>query len=139
MSSKLQIAKNVNPQYMTFLWSEIHKFREAQSWGNFAYAMKLAITLIGYLTDDLKEKFEKKADMITNTLNQITSGNVGGINEINDTFQKHIRKKKLLETYANKALNGFITELTSALEQKGYMEHHKNVPKGYGPTYKQPI
>ena len=135
--SALKTVKNASPQYMNFVWVQYGKVREAQIQGRFAYAAKLATTLIPYLPDDLKKKFHEQADLIIHTQKLITSGTVCNINTINDTFHKQIQKNKILETYSDQALNKFINDLSSAFDKKGYFEIHKNVPTGYGPGYKK--
>ena len=135
--SKLQVVKSASPQYMTFLWSQINLIRQAQSWGQFAYAMKLAASLIGYLPRDMKKNFMPEAKTIINTMKKIAAGTIGDIDKIDDVFQRHVKKQKILETYADHALDQFIIELTNALDKKNYMETHKNVREGFGKSYRK--
>lgn len=133
--SKITKVKGVSPNYMQFLWRNIVAFRECQTQGDYASSIKLAATLISYLPEDFKKRFEKKAERIVESLNLISSQQLPQIQAITDPFQRHIFTSKLLNTYSFESLNGFIDELASMLEKKGYLEVKSYVPEGSDLTY----
>lgn len=136
--SKITKVKGVSPNYMQFFWRNIVAFREAQTQGDYATSIKLAATLIDYLPEDFKDKFQERAERIIESLNLISSQNLQVIQQIADPFKRHIYTSKLLNTYSFQALNGFINEMSAMLEEKGYLEMKSYVPEGSDLTWQPP-
>ena len=122
--------KGVSFNYLQFLWSSIGTIKRTQEQGQFAGALALAVQLIDYLPESMKNEFNKKAVTIKHSLNMITSGKMPQIQRIPDFYIKGIFKKRLLERYGNAAFSQFISELTSKLDNIGYMENTKVVAEG---------
>jgi hypothetical protein len=122
--------KGVSFNYLQFLWTSIATVKKTQEQGNFAGALALATELIDYLPTSLKEEFKEKAAKIQHSINMIASGNVPQIKKIPDFFIRGIYKTRLLQKYSSAALSGFINELTTKLDNIGYMENTKVVAEG---------
>lgn len=122
--------KGVSFNYLQFLWSGIGQIRQQQSLGNFSGAMALTTSFIPYLPDSMKEKFRKMAVHINTVMNAIKSGNIPAVQRIPDFFMRGIYKNRVLQIYSNEVLTKFIDDMTSQLNQLGYMENLKMVAEG---------
>lgn len=122
--------KGVSFNYLQFLWSQIGQIRQQQAAGNFKGAMALCVSFISYLPDSMKDKFRAKAEHIYMVMNAIQAGNLEQIQEIPDYYIRGIYKNRLLQFYSSEALKTFIDEMTSMLNQLGYMENLKVVAEG---------
>lgn len=122
--------KGVSFNYLQFLWGNIAIIKRTQEKGQFAGALALAIELIDYLPESMKSEFEDRAAMIRNSLNLITTGRLPQIQKIPDFYIRGIYKHRLLQNYGNAALQKFISELTTKLDNIGYMENTKVVSEG---------
>ena len=122
--------KGVAFNYLQFLWSGIGQIRQQQARGNFSGAMSLAGTFIPYLPDSMKEQFRERANHIIEVMNIIKAGRLKQIQEIPDLYIRGIYKNRLLQIYSNESLNKFIDDMTTQLNQLGYMENLKVVREG---------
>jgi len=122
--------KGVSFNYLQFLWSSIGTIKRTQEEGNFAGALSLAAQLIDYLPESLKGEFKAKSVMIQHSINAIASGSLPQIKQIHDFYVRGIYKTRLLQKYSAAALQGFISELTTKLDNIGYMENTKVVAEG---------
>lgn len=122
--------KGVSFNYLQFLWSSIGTIKRTHEQGNFSGALTLATELIDYLPKSIKEKFKEKAALIDYSLNQIKTGRIPQLRKIPDFYMRGIYKNRLLQTYGNIALKTFIDELTTMLDDIGYMENTKVVAEG---------
>lgn len=123
--------RGAEPKFQTFLWSEIQKIREAETQGDFSQALDRATGLIAYLPEDAKEKFRKRATGIREGLNYLATLNGG-----TDIFTSNVVKHRRLQKAASRLLDGFVNDLTSYLDGRGYMEQRRrkvptNVPPGF--------
>lgn len=122
--------KGVSFNYLQFLWQCIGTVKKTHESGNFAGALKLAAELITYLPESMKSEFKDRASQIENSINLIRSGRLKQIQDIPDFFIRGIYKNRLLQTYGNEALKDFINNLTTKLDNIGYMENTKVVVEG---------
>lgn len=122
--------KGVSFNYLQFLWSGIGQIKQQQSQGNFAGAMALLTEFINYLPDSMKDEFREKAQKIALVMNAIRSGSLKVIKDIPDLFVRGIYRNRLLQIYSSKKLSVFMDELTTKLNQLGYMENLKLIAEG---------
>lgn len=114
--------KEVSTNYLMFLWSQIGQIRQVQQQGNLAGAMKMVASLIPYLPKSIKNEFREKVLQIERSMEIIRAGKVPQIQKIPDFYLRGIFKNRLLQTYANEAFNQVMDELSSKLDDLGYME-----------------
>ena len=127
MSSAIRGAE---PPYLSFLWREIAKIREAETEGDYAIALQRATSLIAYLPKAIKEKFDRKAEEITKAL-EVLNMNVQGT----DIHTTSIIKHRTIQQTSRTLLAEFIYELTSELDSRGYMERKPpEIPTGFSRT-----
>lgn len=129
--------KGVSFNYLQFLWSGIGQIRTKQAEGDFGTALKLIAQLIDYLPENIKETFSKKAALIEHSMTLISSGNLPEIKKIPDLFLRIVYKHKLFRAYANLALHNFVDELSTELDQKGYMISRTDVIEGRSHTLRK--
>jgi hypothetical protein len=122
--------KGVSFNYLQFLWQCIGTIKKTHESGNFAGALKLAAELITYLPESMKTEFKSRADQIEVSINLIRTGKLKQISDIPDFFIRGIYKNRLLQTYGMEALKDFINNLTTKLDNIGYMENTKVVAEG---------
>jgi hypothetical protein len=122
--------KGVSFNYLQFLWSSIGTIKRTQEKGEFAGALALAVELIDYLPESIKKEFTERAATIKHSLNLITTGKIPQIQRIPDFYLKGIFKNRMLQRYGNAAFQQFISELTTKLDNIGYMENTKVVVEG---------
>lgn len=122
--------KGVSFNYLQFLWSSIGTIKKTQEKGEFAGALALAVELIDYLPESIKNEFSERAATIKHSLNLITSGRIPQIQRITDFYIRGIFKNRILQRYGNAAFQQFISELTTKLDNIGYMENTKVVVEG---------
>ena len=127
--------KGVSFNYLQFLWSGIGQIRKAQSEGDFAGAMGLMTSFIGYLPDSIKEEFRERAAQIRFSMNMIQTGRLKEIQAVPDLFIRGIYKNRLLQLYANEAFSAFIDDLTTMLNRLGYMENTESIDEGFSHTW----
>ena len=85
--------------------------------GDPAGALKYALGLVDYLADEIKQKFRDKAKKIKAHMQQIEAGTQGPY-----AFNRSLNRNRALQSYAFKMLPTFIDELSTMLDQRGYME-----------------
>lgn len=106
-------------KYSSFLWKNIDKIREAETQGTPATALNLAITLIPYLPNAIKEKFDGRAKKIESDMQYL----VKEVKERStDLFSQGVVTNRVLQKYAKVKLAQFVDELCGELDQRGYME-----------------
>jgi len=135
--SEVRKVKGVSFNYLAFLWSNIGLIRKAQTDGNSEIALKLAATLIAYLPKGIKEDFTKTADEILHSLNMITSGGMKQIADIPDAFQRRRYKQKILRAYSELKLHKLITDLSTTLQERGYMEAVDFADEGFAAGWQE--
>jgi len=79
-------------------------------------------SLIPYLPKSIKNEFREKVLQIERSMEIIRAGKVPQIQKIPDFYIRGIFKNRLLQTYAHEALDKFMDELSSKLDDLGYME-----------------
>jgi len=122
--------KGVSFNYLQFLWSGIGQVRQQQAQGNFSGAMSLIASFISYLPDSIKKEFRDRAIHIQEVVDVIRAGSLDVIQRIPDLFIRGIYRNRLLQLYSSEALGKFIDDLTTQLNELGYMENLKVVTEG---------
>lgn len=135
--SRTQIlkVKGVSFNYVQFLWTSLGQIKQVQARRDYASAMQLLADLIRWLPDSLKEEFREKVIKIERSMNHIKAGTLAEIRRIPDFYIRGIFKHKLLQTYADKAFSSLIDELSTKLNQMGYMENTEKVLEGEDDWY----
>lgn len=85
---------------------------------------------IDYLPDSLKDEFRERIKKISNVITMLKAGSIPQIQNIPDYFIRGIYKNRLLQTYSFEALSTVLNDMTSKLNDLGYMENLKTVLEG---------
>ena len=115
-------------KYSSFLWENVRAIRRAEMEAKYASALDLAISLIPYLPNGIKKKFDGRAKKIEKDMQYLAS-------EVKkkafDMFQEGVVRNRVLNKYAKVKLGEFVDELCGELDKRGYMEKkQKVVPRG---------
>jgi len=122
--------KGVSLNYLQFLWTNIQDVRKVHAQGEYAAALEKITQFIPYLPDSMKDKHADRAGQIQLVMMNIQSDAYPFLKEIPDFFQRGIMRFKLLQNYSRLALEKFISEMTTDLNNLGYMENIKEVEQG---------
>jgi len=121
------VVKGFQFKYENFLWLEIAEVRKLERDKDYALALQYAISLVKYLPDGIKEKFEERARKIRADLRELTA-NV----QAPSLFVKGVVKNRRAQKYTKLALDSFIRDLSSELDKRGYMEKKPVQPRAAG-------
>lgn len=129
-STAILRVKGVSFNYLQFLWKNLNEINEARQQGNTAVALKLCIDLCDTLPRSLKKEFRLKAIGINHSMLQIRSCSLPELARINDLHKRHRTRNWLLTSYSTAALSQFLDQLTTKLDEMGYMENTKITSEG---------
>lgn len=115
--AEVEKIKGVQFNYVNFLWKALSKIWELQFEGNYAKALKTATDLIIYLPNAIKKKFRDRIAKINENMRLISQNTDGP-----SLFVKSVSRNRILQRYARTALNSFMDDLCTELDQRGYME-----------------
>lgn len=121
------VVKGFQFKYENFLWLEIVEVRKLERDKDYALALQYAISLVKYLPDGIKEKFEERSRKIRADLRELTA-NV----QAPSLFVKGVVKNRMAQKYTKLALDSFIRDLSSELDKRGYMEKKSIQPRAAG-------
>jgi len=115
----------VSFNYLQFLWKKLDLISRVAEQGNYPIALKLATELIPWLPESMKTEFMERAMQHQTALRYIRSNKLPQLYKIIDIQQRTSKRNWLLHAYSITALQNFIYDLTSRLDQMGYMENTK--------------
>jgi hypothetical protein len=127
--------KGVSFNYVQFLWSGIGQVRQAQQATKYSEAMRIIIELIDYLPNSIKDEFQKRATMISNTMSLIRGSKIDCLRKVPDFYIRGIFKNRILQMYCQKALASFVDELSTKLQSMGYLENVEHIEEGQDDWY----
>lgn len=138
-ASRTQVVKikGVSFNYVQFLWSGLGSVKQLQTKQAYSEAMRVIIELIGYLPDSIKSEFRDRAAQIALTMNAVKTGKVKELQQIPDFFIKGIFKNRLLQNYCSRSLSKFVDDLSTRLNEMGYMENVEKIEQGEDDWYRE--
>lgn len=116
--------KRIESKYSEFLWRELAKIRDAETVGDYATALKLATSLIVYLSEPTKKKLQEKAEQMQKALLYVGQMKAG-----TDLFTSGVIRHRRLQLAAGQIFSKFIDAVTAELDKVGHYEKRKLIPR----------
>jgi hypothetical protein len=130
--SQVKKVKNVSPNWLNFLWQDLHQIRLFQRNNQYSEALyALAWFIKDWLPEDLKDKHEKTADQVIHTMRLIGTGKIRQIAMIPDVYQRRSYKILIMTKYASAALDNLVNGVMKDLEDRGYIEARDRAAEGW--------
>ena len=128
MSSSMVRAVQFN--FVNFLWKNLDRINDALDVGDYILALQRALRLITFLPSDIKEHFREKIEKIESDIRRIV-----GLANNGDVYLDVVGKHRSLQAYARRTVMGFVDELMTVLDDRGYLEARRSWEEGYSHTW----